>query len=159
VAASFFDYPESESTRGGQELLFLPHWDELRWQKLLPYCEVRSFQSGDLVISPGEVGRTFFIILDGRLEVLIPRGDGGYRSTQVREPGTVIGEQSFFDGRPRSAALRALTDGRLLSVSQDSFLSFAAREPDLARDVLTELGRTLSLKLRQANSLIGKWLQ
>jgi CRP-like cAMP-binding protein len=159
MTASFFDYPDSEDKRESQELVFLPHWDEPRWQKLLSYCEVRSFHSGDMVISPGEVGRDFYIILDGQLEVLIPRGDGTWRSTQVREAGTVIGEQSFLDGRPRSAALRALSAGKLLSISQDTFQSLAAREPELARDMLTELGRTLSLKLRQANSLIGKWMK
>jgi len=153
---SFFDYPDAEETKASQEFIFLPHWDEPLWQKLLSYAEVRSFQTGAMVISPGEGGRNFYIILDGRLEVLIPRGDGTWRSTQVREVGTVIGEQSFFDGRPRSAALRALSDGQLLSISQDAFQSFAAREPELARDLLTELGRMLSLKLRQANSLLGK---
>jgi CRP/FNR family transcriptional regulator, cyclic AMP receptor protein len=159
MANSFFNYSDSNDGRDSQELVFLPQWDEARWQKLLGYCEVRSFESGDIVIAYDDPGRSFYIILEGRLEVLLPRGDGTWRSTYVNEAGTVIGEQSFLDGRPRSALLSALSDGRLLCISQDSFQSFAAREPDLARDILADLARTLSLKLRRANHLIATWLK
>jgi CRP/FNR family cyclic AMP-dependent transcriptional regulator len=159
MTSSFFNYPESNDGRETHDLVFLAQWDEPRWQKLLDYCEVRSFQSGDIVIAYDEPGRSFYIILEGRVQVMLPRGDGTWQNTHVNEAGTVIGEQSFLDGKPRSAALRALNDGRLLSISQDSFQSFAAREPDLARDVLADLARTLSLKLRRANRLIAAWLK
>lgn len=157
MAGSFFNYSETDGGREAQDLVFLPQWDELRWQKLVAYCEVRSFRSGDIVIGYDEPGRSFYIILEGRIQVLLPRGDGTWQKTVVNEAGSVIGEQSFLDGKPRSAALQALTDGRLLSISQDKFQSLGAREPELARDILTELGRTLSLKLRRANRLLAAW--
>lgn len=159
MASSFFDYPDPNGGAESQDLVFLPQWDEPRWQRLLGYCEVRTFQAGEIVIAYDEPGRSFYIILEGRVEVLLPRGDGTWQRTHVNETGSVIGEQSFLDGKPRSAALRALNDGRLLSISQDSFQSFAAREPDLARDVLSELARTLSLKLRRANRLLAAWMK
>ncbi len=155
----FFNYPGDSQASQTRELTFLPQWDNTVWAKLLSLTQVRRFRSGELVMRPGETDRTLYIIINGRLEVLIPRGDGGWRSTQIREVGTVIGEQSFLDGQPRSAALRALSDGEMVSISPEAFERFAAKEPELARDFLRELARTLSIKLRQANMVIAKWLK
>jgi CRP-like cAMP-binding protein len=71
----------------------------------------------------------------------------------------VIGEQAFLDGKPRSATLRAITDGEMLSVSLEAFQILAAHEPELARDMLLDLARTLSVKLRQANTFISNWIK
>ncbi len=157
---SFFEYPTQSKTDQLQELAFLPQWDDAKWQKLLKYTEMRRFQVGDMVIRYGDTDRAFFIIVEGQLEVLIPQGKGGnLRRTQLRETGAVIGEQAFLDGRPRSATLRATSDGELLSISLDAFQIFADHEPKLARDVLFELARTLSFKLRQANTFISNWIK
>jgi CRP/FNR family cyclic AMP-dependent transcriptional regulator len=160
MLSSFFDYPDEGTNQQQQELVFLPQWNDAKWQRLLTYTEMRRFQTGDVVIRQGETDRSFYIIIEGRLEVLIPRGTSGkLRQTQVRETGAVIGEQAFLDGKPRSATLRALSDGQMLSVGLDAFEIFAAHEPELARDMLLELARILSVKLRQANSFITTWIK
>lgn len=74
----------------------------------------------------------------------------------MREEGAVIGEQAFLEGKPRSANIKVLTDGEMLSLSYHSFESLVVHEPVLARDVLFDLARLLSVKLRQANILIAK---
>ena len=160
MLGSFFDYPDQGDSVQSQELVFLPHWDDTRWATLIKYTEMRRFQAGDAVIRQGDTDRAFYIVIDGKLEVLIPRGTSGKLGrTQVREAGAVIGEQAFLDGKPRSATLRAITDGEMLSVSLDAFQVLAAHEPDLARDMLLDLARTLSVKLRQANTFISNWIK
>jgi CRP-like cAMP-binding protein len=71
------------------------------------------------------------------------------------EPGTVIGEVAFFDGRPRSAGVRAVTECELFRLSFEAFEVLAAREPALGRAVLLDLGRILAARLRQTNAAIG----
>jgi CRP-like cAMP-binding protein len=160
MLGSFFDYPDQGDGVQSQELVFLPHWDDARWATLLKYTELRRFRAGDAVIRQGDTDRAFYIVIDGELEVLIPRGaSGNLGRTQVREAGAVIGEQAFLDGKPRSATLRALTDGEMLSVSLEAFQVLAAHEPELARDMLLDLARTLSVKLRQANTFISNWIK
>jgi len=157
---AFFDYPTQTESQPAEELVFLPGWDDTKWQKLLQHTEMRRFQAGEAVIRYGETDRALYIIVSGRLDVLIPRGQTGkMRHTQTREAGAVIGEQAFLDGKPRSATLRAATDGELLSISHDAFQVFAAHQPELARDILFELARTLSVKLRQANVFISNWVK
>ena len=160
MLGSFFDYPDQGDGVQSQELVFLPHWDDDRWATLLKYTELRHFHAGDAVIRQGDTDRAFYIIIDGTLEVLIPRGASGkLRRTQIREAGAVIGEQAFLDGKPRSATLLAITDGEMLSVSLEAFQILAAHEPEIARDMLLDLARTLSVKLRQANTFISNWIK
>ena len=157
---SFFDYPEETASAQPQELIFLPEWDDAHWRTLLRHAELRRFKTGELVIRRGDTDRPFYIIVSGQLEVLVPQGSNGkLRRTQIRASGAVIGEQAFLDGKPRSATLRAVTSGELLSISPDAFQVLAAHEPELAHDILLELARTLSVKLRQANAFISNWVK
>jgi CRP-like cAMP-binding protein len=156
---SLFDYPEQAQSQE-QDLVFLPHWDDAKWKILLKRAEMRRFDAGDLVVRCGDADRAFYIVIEGSLEVLIPDGRGGMvKFTEIRETGAVVGEQAFLDGKPRSATLRATSDGVLLSVSLDAFDSLAAHEPDLARDILMDLARTLSVKLRQSSAVISALLK
>ena len=153
---SFFNYPGQNDGQEAQDLTLLPHWPDDKWTTLLAFAELRRFKAGEDVIVAGEIDRSFYIITAGRLEVLIPRGrTGQLRPTQTRDVGAVIGEQAFIDGKPRSATIRALTDGEVLRVSIDAFEVFAAHHPDLTHDLLFDLARILSTKLRQANGFIS----
>jgi len=71
----------------------------------------------------------------------------------------VFGEQAFFDGLPRSASVRALSDGEVRSLTREAFAVLAAREPELARALLLDLGRILSLRLRQTSALVARFVE
>ncbi len=152
---SFFNYPSGDESGVSQDLVFLAQWDRDKWNTLLQHTEVRRFKAGETVIRQGDSDRAFYVIVNGALEVLIPQGASGRLQgvATVRE-GAVTGEQAFLDGRPRSADLRALTDGEMLSLSLQSFEVLAAHHPDLAREILLDLARILSVKLRNANAFI-----
>lgn len=157
---SFFDYPDQAEATPSDDLVLLPHWTEDKWALLARHAEMIGFKTGDDVIRVGETDRSFFIIVEGVLEILIPRGRGGQlKRTQTTETGAVIGEQAFIDSKPRSATIRGLSDGRLLRLSVESFEVFAAHHPELARDLLFDLARILSIKLRHANTFISNWIK
>jgi CRP-like cAMP-binding protein len=155
---SFFDYPsQNEDENQAEDLIFLPHWGERRWGNLLTYTSTIRFQAGDILIHQGESDRSFYIITEGTVEVVIAKGQNQKaQRTLQREAGSIIGEQGFLDGKPRSATIRAVTAGSLLRLSETSFEILAAREPDMARDILFDLARLLSIKLRQANQFIAR---
>lgn len=157
---SFFDYPDQVESKQSEDLVLLPGWSEDQWALLVKFAEMIAFQVGDEVIRVGEHDRSFFIIVEGALEILIPRGQSGnLKRTQTTETGAVIGEQAFIDSKPRSATVRALTDGRLLRLSVEAFDVLAAHHPNLARDILFDLARVLSIKLRHANRFISNWIK
>jgi CRP-like cAMP-binding protein len=154
--ANFFNYPGNEAAGEGQELVFLPRLAPEGWTKLLARTGAQRFRAGEVVVRAGETQPALFIVASGTLEVLAESGRAGERRIAVIEPGSVFGEQSFFDGLPRSATVRALSDGELRSLTREAFEVLAAREPDLARMALLDLGRILSLRLRRTSALAAK---
>jgi CRP/FNR family cyclic AMP-dependent transcriptional regulator len=64
-------------------------------------------------------------------------------------PGSVLGEQSFFDGNPRSASAWAVDDCEVAAMSPDQFAALEQSHPDQARALLFALGRLIASRLRR----------
>ena len=132
--------------------LLLPEWGDAAWRKLLSAITPRPFKASEVVIQRGEIDRSLYFVADGALEVGVTYLDGVSINPLAKiGAGSVIGEQSFFDGQPRSANVWAVADGELLRLTQEKFHELAAAEPTLVRDLLFALGRILSLRLRNTS--------
>lgn len=131
------------------DVLALPHWSVDEWTRLLSRASQRQVQPSEIVIARGAGERALHFTVAGEYEV---GSDyiGGLTITSLARipPGSVFGEQSFFDGLPRSANVWAHGAGELLTLSFDSYCRFAEEAPLLARDLLFALARILSLRLR-----------
>lgn len=130
-------------------MLLLPHWNEANWIDLLGRAHPRRVHANEIVISRGAEERSLYFTVAGEFEV----GGayfGGLSLTSLANipPGSVFGEQSFFDALPRSANVWAHTAGELLILPFDRYEAFANERPVLARDLLFALSRVLSLRLR-----------
>ncbi len=148
--SSLFNYPGTESNNKTEELIFLAKQSAEEWSTILDYTEIYIFKKGEVVIHKGDTSRVLYIVKNGALEVFIPQKNNfsGKRISLI-EKGSVFGEQSFFDGRARSASVRGVTDGEMMSLSLEAFNTLAARETELARNILFDLARLLSIRLRQ----------
>jgi CRP-like cAMP-binding protein len=153
---SFFDYPGETAADEARQLVFLADLSPEGWGKLLARTGAQRFRAGEVLVRAGEAQPALYIVASGSLEVLGTDRRGRERRVAVIEQGSVFGEQSFFDRLPRSATVRALTDGELRSLTPEAFEVLAAREPDLARMVLLDLGRILSLRLRATSALAAR---
>lgn len=139
------------------DTLQLPGWGEAQWRKVIVATTPRPFKASEVVIQRGIADRALYFVAAGSLEVGVTYVDGVSISPLAKiGAGSVIGEQSFFDGQPRSANVSAVSDGELLCLTQEKFDELAAREPALARDLLFALGRILSLRLRHTTSRIRR---
>ena len=129
--------------------LLLPEWSDADWNRLLGRTRPRPFRASEVVIQRGAVDRDLFFVVAGTLEVGVTHVDGVSISPLARiNAGSVVGEQSFFDGEVRSVNVWGVTDGELLTIEFDEFARFGREEPALARDVLLALARVLSARLR-----------
>jgi CRP-like cAMP-binding protein len=155
---SLFDYSgagAAKATASEEALVFLARATPEDWAKLIDHTEARRFAAGDVVVREGSAAQELYIVTRGSLEVLVA-GDkaGELRKLASIDPGSVFGEQSFFDGQPRSASVRAVSDGEIRSLTLPAFEVLAAKEPALARMVLFDLARILSLRLRQTTGRV-----
>ena len=70
------------------------------WKAVAPYLSVRFLKVGDPLMEEGDNHRELFILADGELQVSI---QGNKIATL--QPGTLVGEGTFFSGAPRSATV------------------------------------------------------
>ena len=136
-------------TQSADDALLLPDWSEADWNKVFSRTRTCKVRASDVVIQRDATDRAISFVAAGTLEVGISQVDGVSISPLARiGAGSVIGEQSFFDGMPRSANVWAVSDGELLALDFDDFSRFGRQEPALARDLLFALARVLSVRLR-----------
>jgi MFS family permease len=75
-----------------------------------------SVQAGELVIRAGEVGDRFYIVGDGKLDIL---AEGLHRTAQQAD---YFGEVALLRDVPRTATVKATVDSRLYALHRDDFL-------------------------------------
>lgn len=150
---SFFDYPTDEPGASPPAQVLLPDASEAEWTTLLEFTQARSFGAGQSVLEVGAGGRSLYLLLEGTLEVVTPQTRFGRKRPKGRlEAGSMVGELSFFDGEPRSAAVRALTPVVLAELTPEGFDGLVTNHPALGRRLLLDLGRILAGRLRRAEA-------
>jgi CRP-like cAMP-binding protein len=79
--------------------------------------------AGDTVISQGEPGEHYYLVAEGRCEVLRTLDSGGppVRLAELGK-GSTFGEEALLTNAPRNASIRMLTSGVLLRLNRNYFL-------------------------------------
>lgn len=147
AAAAFFELCRE---RLDADVPSLPGWTAADWQALFAHAQPVHLRAGEALIRRGEGGQALYFVISGALEVTA----GSQRSESLgllwREtPGSVIGEVSLFDGRPRSASVWATEPAELLRLDLAALQAFTAQHPRLGCDLLFALGRVLAGRYRR----------
>ncbi len=125
--------------------------------RLAGMAEPMSLASGDLLLREGDPGDALFVVISGELDVTKRSGGTEVLLNRVGA-GTIQGEMSAIEGRPRSASVRAATPVEVLRVPREALLHVFAAAPESAfavfRVVLNRLRSTESL-LREREKLAG----
>ena len=152
MQGAFFEYASTGLQERAGQLAFLPNRPARDWTLILDHAEVRRFGAGDEVIRAGDRDRTLLILTAGELAVLAP-GDG--RRLKTIHAPSVVGEVAFLDGGPRSLTLQASTPCEVVQLSLDAFEVIAAKDPELGRAILLDLGRIVAARLRMLTERLG----
>lgn len=106
--------------------------------------------AGDYFMREGEMGKSFFVLERGSVEVVKASGDDVVALCQFG-PGAVFGEMSLLAVRPRSASIFALESCVALEVSNSSlFELYEANSAQFAMLVMN-LGREVARRLWETN--------
>lgn len=119
------------------------------------YVERKHFESGEVVFTMGDAGRSMYLLCRGDADVSIPV-DGGLpqRRLATFQDGTVLGEMALLDGAPRAATVTASGTLDIYELTHSEFLRLGREEPEMALKVQAAIGRTLGARIRGANDLI-----
>jgi cAMP-dependent protein kinase regulator len=80
----------------------------------------QNFKKGDLIIKQGDLGQTFYVIIDGICQV--HKEINGERVDLVQlKAGDYFGELALLFDQPRAATVEAMTPIKTVSLDQKSF--------------------------------------
>lgn len=104
-----------------------------------------SFHPGDVVLRQGDVGDYYYVITDGRVQVVL-QDENGMNEEELAQlgAGRAFGEEALVSGEPRNATVRALTRCSLMRLSGAAFAKLL-KAPLLREVALTDI--TLGVQL------------
>ena len=113
-------------------------------RKIAAVGSAASFDAKTVIVSAGDPGDAFFVLLAGRAEVRRGRG----RPRVELGPGAYFGELALLDRAPRSATVVAKSDTICLMLARKQFEKVLKDEPAVAYAMLG----TLATRLRELDA-------
>jgi CRP/FNR family cyclic AMP-dependent transcriptional regulator len=118
---------------------------------LLAHAALRHLAADEVLFLAGDPGDGFYRLDEGLLKVGIASATGAERILAILGPGSIVGDLSIIDGKPRSATVTALRDSKLRFVSRTSFETFARKEPEIYKYLL----KVLAARLRDTDAMVA----
>lgn len=90
--------------------------------QLFACMQSAKFPAGEIVIQQGDRGECYYILTEGRVQVVQQDADG-INETEVSQLGVGrgFGEEALLSGNPRNATVRALTDIAVMKIEARDF--------------------------------------
>jgi CRP/FNR family transcriptional regulator, cyclic AMP receptor protein len=139
-----------------REVPLFSEMDEQEVSGIREIMEEMKFKAGQVIIREGETGDLFYVITEGRVEVIIRDASGSDVVLHEAGPGDFFGELSMLTNEPRSARIHAVEDVTTLALERDEFFAFLRRHTHAAIDVLVELGGRLRENDRVLRSMVSR---
>lgn len=109
--------------------------EEIR--EILLFSQFQRFSPGEIIFRQHDFSDSFYMILEGTVEVLVKTDDGVEKVVATGKPGEFFGEMSLISGRRRSATIRGGSQGSLWEVSRKAMLKFLHTTPS-AQDFINK---------------------
>jgi len=118
---------------------FAPAQVAMAASRLIP----ERYQAGQAVITQGEIGDSFFIIKEGRLDVMVTK-EGIKNKVAELGSGEYFGEIALLLDVPRTADVVAKTDSLVLRLHKDDFKSLLGEQLYFAKSLERTSSRRMS---------------
>ena len=105
----------------------------------------------EVLFLAADPGDGCYRVEDGLLKVTMVSRSGTERILAFLGAGSIVGELSMIDGRPRSASVVAVRDATLSFLSRAAFEAFAQKQPDVYKSLVT----ILATRLRETDVVVA----
>jgi CRP/FNR family cyclic AMP-dependent transcriptional regulator len=123
--------------------------DQLRM--LVTVVARRSAPRASVIMAAGDQIDSLYIVIAGRLKVMMGDADGKEVILSLIGPGEFFGEMGLIDDSPRSASVVTIEPCELLSIAKRDFKKILAENFEMSMAVMRGLVR----RLREADRKIG----
>ncbi len=111
----------------------------------------KSFTRSSTIIAAGDPSDALYIVISGRLKVMMSDDEGREVILAILGPGEFFGEMALLDDETRSATVIAIEPCELLSIAKSDFKRCLAENMEISMGVM----RGLVKRLREADRKIG----
>jgi CRP-like cAMP-binding protein len=95
--------------------------------------DFRRFDAGEAVITEGDRGNSFFVIVSGKVKVTKKQPDGGDLMLATLGESTFFGEMALLSSAPRMASVIAEEESELLEITDQVLEELVAHHPSVAQ--------------------------
>ena len=121
------------------------------FDKLARFCEQRRMGEGTTIFIENMPGEALFLIKKGIIRISRMFAEGDEKTLVVLGPEDIFGEMAIIDGLPRSATARVAEEAELISLKKQDFEALCRQEPQLALNIVMNIVRVFSKRIREAN--------
>ncbi len=110
------------------------------------------FDADETIFNEQDKGDALYVIEAGSVRIWVLDEDVEPVTLKELGPGEFFGELAVLDRGPRSTNATAIGETTLHRLSSDDFQAFLMKHPDVAIDVICEIGA----RMRQTNTLVSQ---
>ena len=100
------------------------------------------YSDGEYIVRQGEPGNCMYEIQDGKVEVVMNKGDQEILLGTLRK-GDFFGEMAIFEQSVRSASVRAAGEARVITIDKKIFFGRVSEDPTLAFRILGKMSNRI----------------
>jgi len=126
-----------------------PGIPESEAEEMISAGKVREYPPDTVLCHKGAIESTFYIILDGEVQVTKFINDAEARFLKYLEPGDFFGEMALIQNSPRSATVMTKVPTTVLEINKEAFTVLFKR----STSVSLALAREVSRRLRENNEM------
>lgn len=115
----------------------------------------KTFRQGEIIIKEGDIGNTFFQILNGKVGVYANYGKGDPLRIAVLEKGQYFGEMAIIEEYPRSATVVAIGTVSVLEIPETDLNSYFSEYPDQIVELMKHLGSRVESMTKDYNDSVA----
>ena len=110
------------------------------------------FDAEEIIFNERDKGDALYVVETGSVRIWVLDEDVKPVTLKELESGEFFGELAVLDRGPRSTNATAIVETTLHRLSSDDFQAFLMQHPDVAIDVICEIGA----RMRQTNALVSQ---
>ena len=124
--------------------------DEL--EQLAKEVDQVKYEAEETIFNEQDRGDALYVVEEGSVRIWVLDEDVKPVTLTELKPGEFFGELAVLDRGPRSTNATAVVETTLHRLSSDDFQAFLMQHPDVAIDVICEIGA----RMRQTNVLVSQ---
>lgn len=130
------------------------HMSESSLEKIAAIIYTREYRRAEKIFSDGDEGKAMYMILKGQVRISKTIPGIGEEALAILKQGSYFGEMALLEDEPRSADAWAGKACILNVIDKGDLMKLIEKDTSLGTDLLWSFVRTISRRLREANSKV-----